>query len=52
MYNSNEEFKFRKVTIKEFKIKKKRTKIKEIDFDEHNHHIYTLGKFHLISCLI
>ncbi|VTQ01793.1 hypothetical protein [Sphingobacterium daejeonense] len=40
----------RKVSIKEIK-RKPKTKIKDIEYDSHNHHIFEQNKFHIRSFL-
>lgn len=41
----------RKISIQEFRIKKKKTKMKEIEYDEYNHYHLKSNKFHIAAFL-
>ena len=50
---TNKELKpiIRRISVKEFQIRKKRTKMEEVEYDEHNHSFLTSNRFHVIAYL-
>lgn len=51
VHKTNEKFIVRKISVKEINIRKKRTKMSEVEYDEHNHFHVDTNKFYIVAYL-